>query len=624
VVLLLNINPTNMLQNLPLEILHQVLVELPSARDLSSLSLCCHFLYDVIRQEGWKLFAREKFPSLANSVATVDNSLVAARSLVSLSRSWDRRSFLAQDMPSTSMITHGQHDPYSVPQPHHRPRQFNYRGQTMGFVPVIDSFEEIVDRDWCHRRELVCWTAGTSIAFRYETKRGIPSATRDGLRHRQFAWGVYLQQDAVEGRDDFTALRLIKPSTAVTLSPENILSFPLLVGTAAGQLLILHLKSNSRSHNALCHTKQILQTTSSSLVRNVDLSLSHRLAIASFADGTLNIFDISTEDERIIPIALLNVASFGHLWTAKFLSDDLIAVGTGKSLSPLQTYALGPSGLVQEPGRIWKYFNDNGVCIPSSVKSILPLPQSFQSGGSPNAAKFLSGCSSGTIMLHDLRSSRHHEAKYFDPIDHSSVYSLLSKGRERIVAGASHNTLLKTFDLRMTGGRNYNYTSGIRDLSKRKLHDRTRHSGWSVFVHPNNPHENDQRQRHRFWNSRIDLRALQSAVYSLSTPSEFSSTFYAGLMDRVVEFDVVDVFDGYPDLIYGIEPSQTFTPKQSWNAKGRALDLSAYAHDTPNVLMKQSTDWHFTQDIGLDSRWRSVAELNQRHDRPSILYNLRP
>lgn len=620
-----------MLSNLPLEILYQIFADLPSARDLRNLSLCCHALYDAVKLGGWRDFVKRRFPSFCSEVTPNTNALEAVKGLVALSRSWDRKALIARDLPSVSMIMRGP-DPYLFPRQRNRPRN---SGQTMGFIPVIDSFEEMVGGDWSRRKELVVWAAGTKLAFRCETKNESvkeynPYNVRpDGLE-KQPRWGVYHDATYTEGRDDFTALKLIIRSGQAIQIQDGMPYFSVLVGTASGNLSVLDITPRPYSTSELSYDqKRTLQTNDISTIRSTDLSSSQPFVLSAAANGVVKIFDISGNTDTIIPSSSLNITSFGHLWMARFLSEEIIAVGTGKSTAPLQAYSLTPTGIVEIPLRVWGADDNSAILdlsrnLPvSSVTSILPLPSSSSSDASSNF--FLSGRTDGTIKLHDLRSPQNVDAEYFDPIDNSTVYSLVSKGRERIVACASRNTLLKFFDLRMTGGRNYSYTTGLRGVHRQQSQKTPELSGWSVFVHPPNPNSQQHRfgtptmlRRNQNWNTQANRQDLMSPTYSISTPSLVSPTLYTGLTERIVQIDIVDLFDRFPDPVYRTLPINPLNSSNIWDGDNSAVELSSYDHDNPNLLRKQTKSWlanRSVADTGLDFRWQSVADSNLRRRR---------
>ncbi len=73
--------------------------------------------------------------------------------------------------------------------------------------------------------------------------------------------------------------------------------------------------------------------------------------------------------------------------------------------------------------------------------------------------------------LHDMRSPADCEAVISDPTDDPAIFSLLMIGRERVIAGTAHHSLLKIFDLRRcSGGRTYSYLN---------LHSDTGHQVWT-------------------------------------------------------------------------------------------------------------------------------------------------
>jgi WD40 repeat protein len=513
---------------------------------------------------------------------------------------------LARDMPSIEMILHSSnpYDAVNLPQPRRR------GGQTMGFVPAIDSFEEMIGQDWGRRREILIWAAGSKLGFRYQVKT--PSLRMRDISNvphrlgRLDVWGVYHEENAVEGLDDFTTIKLFRRVNDTIRFRHGMPSFSVLVGTASGELSILDLTIGPNA-TLICNKKRSLQMGNRALIRCVDLSPSSRYALGASTDGIVNLFDCAEDLNSHQPIGSLNSTVFGHLWSGRFLSDDTIALGTGKSTIPLHTYRLRPFGFSKEPLRIWSTNDSNkpdgGI---SSVTSILPLPLSSSSSATDRDI-FLSGRTDGTIKLHDLRSPRDWENEYFDPFEDSGVYSLASKGRERIVSGGSRNTLLKFFDLRVDGGRSYNYTTGLKTINNSNRRSKGTSAGWTVFVHPHEPVHHSRRP----WNLRpLSRLGLMSPIYSISTPSPISPTLYVGLTERIVQIDITDVFDRFPDPNY-YRQAPRMNPRDIWDINYSSLEMSYYDHDPPNLLRRQTKSWGYNPnhtDIELDYRWKCISD----------------
>lgn len=181
----------------------------------------------------------------------------------------------------------------------------------------------------------------------------------------------------------------------------------------------------------------------------------------------------------------------------------------------------------------------------------------------------------------------------------SAVYSLATVGRERVIAGAAAQSLVKVFDLRMSGGRAYSYldiSSGLQ--SKASESDATgwiqegsasaSDAGWNIFSH-------EQKT------SRGSHRQSQSPVYSLSRPSESSPSLYAGLENRVVHFNFTSALDKHPDPLFrvsrraGRDGREAADLRDTWYPHNSSYrNLAIYEHNSASKfrLLQQTNPWN--------------------------------
>ena len=206
-------------------------------------------------------------------------------------------------------------------------------------------------------------------------------------------------------------------------------------------------------------------------------------------------------------------------------------------------------------------------------------------------------------------------ASFIDPVDVSSaIYSIITFGRERFVAGGAHHSIMKVFDLRMPGGKLYcaakldpcsantsSVYSGEAPPSFKSTccnyHRRAKdHRNWNVFL-------NVPRRRNT-------NHIAHSPVYSLSSPSAFSPSWYAGIEDSVIQVDMVSMMNQHPDPVFEYGPGKTGNKNidviAKWDPQQDALCLPAYEQTPGNItLVKQrkvgdvrgsKNDW--------DERWQ--------------------
>lgn len=215
--------------------------------------------------------------------------------------------------------------------------------------------------------------------------------------------------------------------------------------------------------------------------------------------------------------------------------------------------------------------------------------------------------------MHDLRSPAPFVAVFPDSVSGtSSIYSLASFGRERFIVGGSRHCVLKIYDLRMPGGKVY-YTADLDPCSsdpprrpsftspKMKSpkccqyhHDsRANRRDCTIFLHK--PHIYVRGRR-------VSPLDALSPVYSLSSPSPCSPTFFAGLEGKVLELDMVSVMDRHPDPIYKYGPTDV---REKWDPFLEVLNFSLYEQ------LDSNGDLRFQRRVGeigpskkgLDGRW---------------------
>ena len=618
-----------MLAGLPFELLAHVVAYLPAASAVHALSLTCRTLKKFVDQEGWRIFTRERFPSLSTPMLWRD----AAHALTTLSRNWDRRALVARYLEPNGAIT-------TLPAGNQIQRWRRPRGQSMGYQPVIDSSSEWTGPGWADRRELLAWSAGAELVLRI--KQTTRRAARQWRRaasdpHRLFChnrWFTFRSPGSSEGRDDITALKLLQNQQHDMDSAMGETQH-IILGRANGDLRRLDLNLGSPGE-----PQHRTYATRGRNVVSLDVSLSTSpLLAACLSDSRVALYDAYSDkvlNEPIADIALSN------LWSTKFLSEIYLAVGTGPSNDPLNIYCLTPQGISPHPVRKFQQLSlgcdaENIWTSPTSVYAVVPLPSSSTANAQPGQI-FLTGAFDGTVRLHDIRSPRAVEQSYRDPTDDSPIYSLATLGRERLAAGTARHSMVKFFDLRMDGGRAYHYIDALatnagvsqdmlqtpNELAQNVDKDTAlRHAvtedgtGWNLFLNPREMHAAPGRG-HSNWSSR---RSAESPVYSLSMPCTYSPTLFAGVENAVVQLDFASVLDRHPDPVHADEvkynPAGEVDIKQTWNPRSDVLNLAMHeqmngANGASMGLKVQksleSKHWGL-RPSGVDERWRDSSEL---------------
>jgi WD40 repeat protein len=628
------------LNTLPNEILSLIANHLERPRDLFNLSITSRRIYEFAKLDGWKALLKGRF-----GINGLDSDARdSVHGLTTLYRNWNRKAFVARYLePSEKAMSMNTWQPERWRGP---------QGQTMGYQPSIDSYEEMYG-GWGERREVLAWSAGTQIVMRTkETGSNIEKIrkreegleqepdqnwTYDGFKHLN-TWFTYKIPDSMEGRDDITRLKLLRPDQR-DLAYENIV-----FGTASGQLSLLNVSPD--------HTETRVQQydTSQRGVTGISVSSSSEPILAvALADSSLALYPICRDRSEEEPIessteVTSRLPPIGRLWSCNFLSDDKVAVGLGPTPWPVEVYQIGPDGLMSQPLRKFDTaFSGKYESHPTSVYPLLSVPSTAQ-GGSESGNTFLSGGYDGMIRLHDMRSPHGFETLFWDPTNDSSVYSLAAQGLERIVAGVAMHSMIKVFDLRFSGSNVYNTVSLP---SKAKTNAKTKDSassaivnkskdavqtvsgGWNLYLNPRVPPPRNA-YRHDYSRNRDD-----SPVYSLSIPSPTSQNVYAGLEDVLQGLTFHGIADPHPDtmLFHSLTrypDSGAVDVRASFNPQGDVLNLGMYERSKEELGMqllvqdsvaasaatKERKDK--AEANGLDERWIHLRDAGERWSRGEV------
>lgn len=584
------------LTQLPPELLLQVTDHLNEASSIASLARTNKHLHGFTNEEAWKSFARKRFPTTCplESPSYKDT----ARTLTTLSQALDKRAFLARCVEPSGAIT-------AFPGRRKLEKWKRPRGQTLGFTPTIDVYEEVGPR-WQDREETLAYSAGAEICLRQTTRKADQRASEKWITYRPFS--------AREGRDDITCLHLVRPAGTATSTHD------VLTGTANGDLQLTRLPRADASIedvNITYFTTQGRPVRSSSLLQD---QTQPTMLAASLGEASIAMYQVDGRKSKIAPCSQVELKPVlrpdGHptsqrIWSTSFLSPSTLAIGVGPSSEPIQIFTISQSGIVRDPLRRFALKNDpsqldivgrSSTPKPptSSVYTIKPLPASGSGG------VFLSGAYDGIVRLHDTRSNREVEKTYIDPNDDSPIYSILPRGQEKITVGTGRHNLLKSFDLRM-GAKCYESPAVTHGKSTRQNEDFNVYLRAKVASHGNN------------WN-RYRSRPIESSVYSLASSSPASPYIYAGLENAIMSLAVTETLDRYPDPVF-FQPGDAYTGNMRTNASNAFNDndiLDLAMHDQGSMTLYQQRSPHDTFKAqqtgqttkgGLDARWKSSSEV---------------
>jgi len=604
-----------MLSDLPSEILLEIISYAPTAQFLHNISRTNHKLHDLVEADGWKVFVLGRFPSIPVPPYWKE----AAHALTTLSRNWDRKAFIARDFSpvNTSILC--------LPTGELRKVGDQWKtghGQTMGYQPVIDSYEQWTGNTWDSRKEVVIYGAGSELVMgtteqgrrvnsQWQTAKKEERATNFAPDKSKRTWVSYKENRHWEGRDDITTVNIVRPHQLP--KAENGTGETVIVGRAGGDLDLLRLSTGQK--NCTIRSYQ----TKGRNVRAADLTTGQSPLLATCLGNTqaalFRVHDDSTFAKPISEVSCVPEKEMKQcrLWSCKFLGPDKLALGRGIAKRLVYVYGVGQDGLSAEPlrtfgGGIEKETN-------TSAYPIMPIPASSMCGDMAGNT-FFSGGYDGLIRLHDMRSPAEYESLITDPTDYSAIFSLAMVGRERLVAGAAINSLLKIWDLRFAGGRTYHYldalsTDGTEDtISNTTTIGEAHAGGWNIFASPYDA-------ANRRWQ-----RGRDSPIYSLSRPSNSSTSLYVGRENNVTQVNFTSMLDKHPDPIFKHSivrrPGGVVDARKTWDSDGKhhVLSLAMYDHvrqeqgHMPLKTQRQAEQLDvagiFTVP-GYDGRWRPVG-----------------
>lgn len=598
------------LEDLPPELLVQIVSHTDSARTLVAIALSCTKLYSFIERDGYRAFVQNRYPSIQTPPLWKD----ATHALTTLSRAWDRKSLVARCLQPPQ-------DPAERRPPNHTRRA---RGQTMGYQPVIDSYECWIGPNWTSRREVLAWGAGAELVIRIKwmgldipeesqaTKKSKDSKDGFDQHHHLSQWWRVRSSSYKDGQDDITAVMLLRDEQKPLAHCEYII-----IGRANGDLNMISIDRGVRDTWKM--EAQFL--TDGRIIRSASINTAEQpLLAACIGDHAVAIYPISTAYDPMPPLGKIEISPSENscrIWSAVFLRQDRLAIGLGPSVEPIQVFEIKPGAIFSQPIRTFAIHENcfKGYPTVGSVYPLVPLPRSLTSSAL-DGDLFLSGGHDGIVRLHDLRSSAPYVAGFTDLVDHySAIYSLLPLGHGRFLAGGSNHALLKVFDMRkvvedLCCCSSLDHTSpnhecaALTDPNGNELRSDERDPrGWNIFLANKSPRVRD----------RFDIqRVSASPVYSLSSPSSYSPTIFAGVEGQVVQLDITSVYDRFPDPVFRLGSQDIGysyrDAVRKWDPHQEVMCLAMYEQVRGPIVLRQQSPIGEpgTEIVGLDERWRSV------------------
>ena len=408
------------LAKLPSELLTHIVAYIETAQTLLRLSLTCKRLHEYIETDGFRAFVQARFPSIQTPPFWRD----AAHALTTLSRAWDRRAIIARSFePSMTTTRHPGGQTRSSRLGGQQLRA-GRRRQTMGYQPVIDSYEEQMGSDWSSRREVLIWGAGAELIMRvkgmgekneeqYQALQNYSERARlyDPQHHHNINWIFYKPDRLEDGRDDITSVKLLRHFQ----SPENGTEY-VLIGRASGNLECVGFVDGEASGETVSHYQ-----TNGRAVRSASVNNAKEPILATcLSDTDLAIYPVFNQTMDNVPrqdISIIPAGKSGRTWSTRFLSHNRLAVGLGPFTTPLHVYDVSHDGIAKEPlrrfgtaGADLKISSDDrnemagsAASGISSVYAIAPIRPSSQAGGAEGEI-FLSGWYDGAVRYASVLS----------------------------------------------------------------------------------------------------------------------------------------------------------------------------------------------------------------------------
>lgn len=331
------------LASLPPELLAQIVGHIDTARTISHLALTCRQVYAFVENDGFRVFVQNRFPYIRPPAKPGPSFWKqAALGLTSLVRNWDRKAFIAWSIKPQKEASPDLRSWRS----RGRPAQL---GQTMGFTPVIDSYDAWYGGDWTSRKEVLAWGAGAALHMRCKImgkNGGHEWQTSDnrGLKgmntHEQrYAYATYNKKGAIEGLDDITSVNIL-PQESLN-DPEQVI-----IGRASGNLALITLSAETSQNRVLSSYETLGRP-----VRSAATKLGgNALLAACLSDSTIALYHIVSTSIQVHPTSHVTASpsNQARTWSSCFLGHDRLIVGLGPSQRPVHVYNIGRGDISQE------------------------------------------------------------------------------------------------------------------------------------------------------------------------------------------------------------------------------------------------------------------------------------
>ena len=507
-----------MIDQLPQELLEQILGYLPAIATITNVSQVNQKLYAAVRKGENAIFhdfVKRQFPTIAANPPWQE----AAFRLTSRSRAWDRRAFVAREC--------------IPPRVEGDERQQNGRGQTFGFMPVIDSFEA-ASAGQTVEREVLAWGAGGRIVSRITEGKAIK-------------WSSFSFPEDDRPENDILDLRLLRPHQNRNNHGESMF-----IRRANRELALLYW-TPGKNDWVIVATYLVPAETA---IDCVDLSEDADPLLAVCNSGSIHLFPLHTSKAKNRAESVLLLAGTAttkqRKRCAKFLTNSRIAVAPqyleGRLPAPIEIFDISPPETPTTHIHALQLLEPN---VPSTAHvsgriGANVLAKIDNRNAANSSELLLSGWSDGVIRIYDLQTGHNPIREFSDPVDDGQIFSILPIGGERFLAGSHQNGCLKTFDMRLDG-RVYDYRNTLLSSQRPVSSGRPKTGQRSerdinIFLAVTTQYGAPaSRPLHLQRGARSST--YRGSLYSLSSPSPSSPTVYVGIENHVIQLDFISFDD---------------------------------------------------------------------------------
>ncbi|KAK2744092.1 hypothetical protein FQN55_006960 [Onygenales sp. PD_40] len=585
-----------MLPRLPSEIIYHIVSFLPTASCIINLARSCKRLHEVLSADDYRIFqafVQSRFPSIDTPPLWVD----AARVLTSRSRAFDRKAVIGRFVLP----------PHNARRVGH-PRTVRTDHPTLGYRPVIDSYEVWYGNSWKDRKEVLVWGAGADLNIRVKdlgyhgrpSERGSTDTdiTLNGRRQSieklqdGVTWAIFNSLHGVNSWDDISGVHALPPLGDTATDSEDIV-----FGRRNGSLVRLSISPSGGTSELKKH-----YITGSSNLEKTDISGGPNKVLAASLDRrSIAFFRVDADEDEVAPLGNIKTTAHGSARhkCSRLLSDEKIAIGSDGAIDTISVFNITSDAITKTRDIKLDIFDETGSSKKTQVYAIEPLPVTSQSGGNVGDL-FLAGWEDSKTRLHDLRSPKPYVSLFVDTVDDGPIYNLQPIGQERFLVGSGVNALVKIFDMRMPG--RYSYmdayppmnpqTNAVPNHTNNNNHHHHTANLKDSLTYPRKDISIYLSQKPSP-NSRLplpltrDRLRYRGPIYTMSLPSPSSSTLYVGVEANIIRLDFASTDDlsgphrSWYDENLGLGLNVDAAPDYARDANSQPFDLSCYERPLP-------------------------------------------